>query len=352
MRVATLLLVSACARVAAPPAPVADAPIAVAFGSCNQQEDDQGFWGVIADSRPNLFVAAGDNVYGDLGRDASGRVRLLPVDLGRLDVAYATLAASPAFQRFRAAVPIAATWDDHDYGQNDAGAELPVRAASQARFLDFWQVPADDPRRSRDGVYTASILGDPDARVQVVLLDTRSFRGPLATVPAPPGELGVRYRPSDDSTSSMLGEAQWAWLEGVLREPAAVRLVVSSIQVISEAHPFERWGNLPHERERLLALLARTGATNTVILSGDRHVGGLYELAQPWGTLVELTSSSLNRSFRADEVDPSRVGPLVGEDNFGWVRVDPERRRVRLELRSADDGRTLLAHDVALPAPR
>ena len=34
---------------------------------------------------------------------------------------YAQLAAKPGFARLRAMVPVVATWDDHDYGANDAG---------------------------------------------------------------------------------------------------------------------------------------------------------------------------------------------------------------------------------------
>ena len=56
----------------------------------------------------------------------------------------------------------------------------------------------------------------------------------------------------------MLGEAQWAWLAERLREPADLRLLVSSIQVLAEGHGWERWGNLPAERERLIRLIAET----------------------------------------------------------------------------------------------
>ena len=42
----------------------------------------------------------------------------------------------------------------------------------------------------------------------------------------------------------MLGEAQWSWLRQELQQPAELRLVVSSIQVLAEAHGWKRWGNL------------------------------------------------------------------------------------------------------------
>ncbi len=347
-------LVAACATRApvASPGAVSALPEVdvIAFGSCNQQADPQGFWDVIAAVKPDLFIAAGDNVYADVVVRPDGGVDLLPGDLGRLDAAYALLAEQEPFQRFREAVPILPTWDDHDYGRNDAGADLAIRSGSEARFLDFWGVPASDARRSRPGVYTSATYGPPGRRVQVILLDTRSFRGPLQGVPAPEGQRGIRYVPSADTTSSMLGAAQWAWLEGVLQEPAELRLVVSSIQVLADRHPYERWGNLPHEQARLLALIESTAAQGVVLLSGDRHLGALYRTTAGPYPLYEVTSSSLNRTFGRDEVDGARLGGIVSEDNFGTVRVDWGAGEVHLELRSAHSGVTVRTVSVALSA--
>ena len=63
----------------------------------------------------------------------------------------------------------------------------------------------------------------------------------------------------------MLGDAQWAWLAERLREPAALRLIVSSIQVLAEGHGWERWSNLPKERQRLFDLIRDTGARSVPV---------------------------------------------------------------------------------------
>ena len=128
------------------------------------------------------------------------------------------------------------------------------------------------------GVYHARTFGPAGRRIQVILLDTRYFRGALerSTARGVPGDgRPVRYSPSHDPMSSMLGDAQWAWLEERLREPAELRLVVSSIQVVAEDHGFEGWSRLPLERERLLALVDETGAEGVLFLSGDRHLAEL-----------------------------------------------------------------------------
>jgi alkaline phosphatase D len=73
-----------------------------------------------------VFIFLGDNVYGDT-RDPSV-----------LRAKYAKLQDKPEFQRLCAQVPILATWDDHDYGENDAGRDYPMKEESRGIFCDFW----------------------------------------------------------------------------------------------------------------------------------------------------------------------------------------------------------------------
>jgi len=297
----------------------------IAVGSCIDQTRPQPLWDAVLDSRPDLFVFAGDNVYASQP----------PWSLERLQQAYAQLAAQPGFARLRASVPHLAIWDDHDYGLNDGGAEFVDKQASKQAFLDFWRVPAQDARRQREGLYAAASFGPPGSRVQVLLPDTRWFRSPLKPTPQRNAPGAERYVPDADPSLTMLGEAQWRWLEERLREPADLRLIVSSIQVLAEGHGFERWGNFPLQRQRLFDLIARTRANGVVLLSGDRHIGALYRETR--GTpypLLEMTSSGMTHPWRqAAEAGPNRLGPLLGELHFGLVDVDWESRAVTLSLR-------------------
>ncbi len=165
----------------------------IAFGSCANQDQPQPIWDAVLAYRPELFMFMGDNVYGDvsLGRDdrAQGRLRQSGGDRGLREA---------RARRCR----LLATWDDHDFGRNDAGADFPYKEQAKALFLDFWQVPADDPRRGREGVYSAATFGPAGMRVQVILLDTRSFRSPLrrkppsaCPAPAPTRPIPTRPRP-------------------------------------------------------------------------------------------------------------------------------------------------------------
>ena len=63
-----------------------------------------------------------------------------------LQESYAQAARVPGMARLRSTIPHLATWDDHDYGKNDAGAEFAGRARRLRRlFLQFWNVPPTDP---------------------------------------------------------------------------------------------------------------------------------------------------------------------------------------------------------------
>jgi alkaline phosphatase D len=219
-------------------------------------------------------------------------------------------------------------------------------------FLDFFGVPKDDPRRTREGVYSAQVFGPPGKRVQLILLDARYFRGPLKAgfKPGEPGE-GRRgkYVPNDDPAATVLGEAQWAWLAAQLKVPAELRLIGSGVQVVPDEHGSEMWGNFPRERKRLFRLIRETGAGGVVFLTGDRHLAEISQLpaAHPDGVgypLFDVCSSSLNTpsgNFTktkvrfANEVNSYRVGLTYFDVNFGTVLVDwePADPVVRLQVR-------------------
>jgi alkaline phosphatase D len=296
----------------------------IGFASCINQGRPQPIWDTVLADRPDLFVFGGDNVYCEM-----------PYSLANLRRAYAQAVESQGMSRLRRQVPHLAIWDDHDYGASDGGAEFASKAESKSEFLGFWKVPAGDPRRMREGLYHAQVYGPPGRRIQVILLDTRWFRSPLKPTDRRDAPGRERYLPDPDPAKTMLGEAQWRWLEARLREPAEVRLIVSGIQVVVEGHGWERWGNLPRERERLYGLIARTGAEGVVFLSGDRHIGALYQetAAVPY-PLLEMTSSGVTHPWsQAAEAGPNRLGELFTELHYGMVEIDWDARALRLAIK-------------------
>lgn len=325
----------------ATPALRADEPLSrIAFGSCANESRPQPIWDSINELNPQLFIFTGDNVYADTAD---------PVKLRR---SYEELAAIPGFAKLREICPVIGTWDDHDYGKNDAGAEFEGKEAAKEAFMEFFGTPEDSPLRQRGGVYDAESYGPEGKRVQVILLDTRWFRGPirkmtkdeLRAARAESGKKVGRYLPDEESDSTILGEEQWAWLAEELKKPAELRLLVSSIQVLALDHGWEKWGNLPKERKKLLDLI-RDNATNVVILSGDRHSSDISLLPPetdggPFYPLYDITSSGLNQTGLTDEPNRFRVAgeEVYNQPNFGWVEIDwdQEDPAIKLEIRDLD----------------
>lgn len=335
-----------CAQPAPPaalaPGPVTAGRVRIGVVSCCDQTKPQPLWNAVLAEAPEHLVFAGDNVY------ASRQ----PFDIGELRAAYAQQARVDGFQRVRQRIAHSAIWDDHDYGLNDGGTDFAHRQASKDAFLAFWAVPADDERRSREGLHHARWIEREGRRVQLIVLDTRWWRSALKPTDQRGARGKERYLPDADPAKTMLGAAQWAWLEQRLREPADGHVVVSSIQLLAEGHGFERWGNLPLERERFFRTVKASGARGVVLASGDRHIGALYHHAGPEAgyPLWEMTSSGVTHPWAtADEPGPNRVGPLVRERHWGLVEFDFAAAELTLSLRG-EANQVLHEHAVPLAA--
>ena len=282
----------------------------LSFGSCNNHLKPNLLWDDILQSEAQAFVWGGDIVYADTD------------DVTKIRRYYTELSAQESYAQLAASMPISGTWDDHDYGLNDGGSEFSVKAQSKEALFEFLQVSADDPSRNREGVYQKQLLEHGEYRVDILHLDTRYFRSALTE-----GANGKRYQPNPYGQGTMLGEAQWQWLETQLKESTANLIIInSSIQVLSSEHPFEKWNNMPHERERLIALM-NASAIPVVILSGDRHISE-FSVMPPSPDrsfpLLDFTSSGLTHSYSgfSGEPNPFRVNNVVSEVSFGILDVD------------------------------
>lgn len=303
----------------------------IAFGSCMEETlPVPALRGVLA-TQPDLFLAMGDNLYGD----DPAVDPALPI----LTQAYRDLATNADFAALNRSVPILATWDDHDFGANDAGAIYGGKTRAEALFEGFWGESAlgqDHP-----GVYGARIFGTKGQRVQIIMLDTRSFRSPLKDSDEPGAKGKERYVPDDNASKTMLGEVQWAWLAEQLKQPADLRLIVSSVQVLADGHGYEAWHTLPQDRARLYRAVNQAHAKGVVILSGDRHMAALYRQSGLVDyPLVEITASALNRSMRVtnDEMSVQQIGPAYAPNNSGLLEIDWRGKSLRLSIRNEQGG--------------
>jgi alkaline phosphatase D len=296
----------------------------IAFGSCAKQWEPQPIWKAIGARSPDVFLFLGDAIYGDWhGEDVFNPTS------DSLEADWRMLSEIDEFRTFRSQVPILATWDNHDYGKHDGGAEFDLKEASKDIFLDFFEEPAGSDRRKRPGIYDAKILGPRGKRVQIILLDCRSFKSSYVIDKRSAEEkaaLNIRgqYLPNPTPDATLLGDAQWAWLAGELKKPANIRIIASSTQIVADEKAMEEWGNFPLERQKLFDLIDETKAEGVILLSGNVHYSEISLTNEGPYTLTDFTASGMTHSTPAyaELANSRRVsGPFTGY-NFGEVEID------------------------------
>ena len=298
----------------------------IGFGSCLDQAKPMPIFDAIKGENLDLFLMIGDNVYGD-SEDK---------DLDELRSAYESQRQN--FEIMNLNFPFEAIWDDHDYGMNDAGVEYPHKKKSKELFLNFWDVQEDDIRRFREGLYFDIIKNINDKKLQIIFLDTRTFRDSLKASDqiGKPGK--ERYIPNPDNSLTILGTDQWRWVKEKIGQKVDFRIIISSIQFLAIGHGWESWNNFPLQRAKLIKFIDKANLNHTLILSGDRHRAGIYEIKTESGKRIsEVTSSSLNASFPNDEENgPLRLGNTYVEENYGVISIDSENRQLIASIRDID----------------
>ncbi|WP_420400251.1 alkaline phosphatase D family protein [Flagellimonas sp.] len=293
----------------------------ITFGSCNKQDMDNPFWDDILDLDPQLWIWGGDNIYADTD------------DMELLKSMYDKQNKVEGYAVLKSKIPVIGTWDDHDYGLNDGGEEFIMKDGSQEQFLDFMGVAPESERRARKGIYAAHTYEIPAGKIKVMVLDTRYFRSRLEKDPNPER----RYMPNIKDDATILGDAQWKWLQNELQSTGAdFNLIVTSIQFLAREHGFEGWGNFPKEIERMNQLISNSKAKGVMILSGDRHISEFSKTQLEGMTypLIDFTSSGLTHSYSNFESEPNhfRVGSVTSVPSFGLIELNLVTREAKLKI--------------------
>nr|XP_029122799.1 uncharacterized protein LOC105052891 isoform X1 [Elaeis guineensis] len=333
----------------------------IAFGSCANQSAPQPIWNAITDFDPQLFIWLGDNIYGDnkhpfklFGKERTigpwkNVERFFPATEQEMRQRYEMAKNNQGYSKLRQRAQVIGTWDDHDYGLNDAGKEFSGKDTSQRLLLDFLDEAQESPRRKQAGVYASYLFGPTGKQVKVILLDTRYHRDPVF------------------SDGTILGEAQWKWLEAEIKGPESeVTIIASSIQVISNLSAttgpmfyMESWGRFPKERQRLYKLINDSKRHGVFFISGDIHFGEIsrYDCGCQY-PLYDITASGLTQAVEKAVPPPlafvvrvvawltpstMRVfAPICryrsctyGQPNFGAIEIDWDAvpQRIKVEVR-------------------
>ncbi|MFT5012235.1 MAG: alkaline phosphatase D [Dinoroseobacter sp.] len=286
----------------------------ILFGSCSHQDKAMPIFNAILSEPKDAFVFLGDNIYGDTE------------DMEVLAQKYKKLGANSLVKELRETTPTYAIWDDHDYGENDGGKDYPQKEASKELLLDFWKVPTDSPRRTReDGLYGSYVVGQGTHQIRIILPDLRYQRDDLTSV----GKLDFftdrrpkNMGPYSKSVGSMMGEQQWEWLAAELQKPEALKIIASSLQVLSDFTGWEAWGNFD-DKQRLLDLIKKHRVNGVMLISGDTHWGEISRLEAGLDyPLWDVTSSGLTEEWKQVSPNKNRVSEATTEVNYGFISVN------------------------------
>jgi alkaline phosphatase D len=289
----------------------------IAFGSCNRHDMEQPMWQFIDKNEADLWIWLGDIIYGDTR------------DMKVLKKKYILQKKNKEYKKFGTQTGIIGIWDDHDYGENNAGKEYPKRKESKDLLFEFLEVPRSNPASKREGAYQSYSFGPEGKRIKVILLDCRYFSDKPQR-----DENGFDI---PDPSLDILGKAQWKWLHEELKNSTAdIHIIGNGIQVIPEEHPYEKFANFPTTRKKLFDMFETFKPKNLILLSGDRHIAEFSKISlenYPHD-IYEITSSGLTHSFDSFEGEENkyRVGNVVSQLNFGLLKFDWQSKSVNISM--------------------
>ncbi len=329
------------------PAPSDTGRVVVAFGSCSRDSEfgRTPVFAHIPTHAPDLMVWAGDNSYFVHGGTGPTRFSTTTKD-GDWDSREKMLARHlqtrrlPSLEKVLRSVPSYATWDDHDYGANDADARFVHKEAALEAFSQVWANPDKPEGAPREGVATSFRHGP----VECWLLDGRWFKRTR----------DEKKRLLPDAT--IWGAEQVAWLEAsLLASDAPVKLIVSGTQIFEEGFVGEgHWQEAKQERARFEAFLREKRIDGVIVLSGDRHHHELMKVGPVDGAFIyEFTSSPFQYGQKVGPIpkergNKTRIWGTRG-NGFGLVTIDikgPRSGSIRFDV-FGEDGAT--PKDAATP---
>jgi alkaline phosphatase D len=194
------------------------------------------------DAKPDLSLWIGDNIYVDTNDKPS-----------EFDRGYDSLSKLQYFKELRQIGTHLATWDDHDFGNNDAFKNYPLKDYSKNAFANFWDL-RDKFVNFDDGIYYNQLFSFNGKKLHVIMLD-------------------VRYnRDMPDGSGDILGTKQWQWLGETLKQKADLTLLISGSQILLNSETgSETWEDYPKSRTKLFDMIRRNRQENIIFITGDQH---------------------------------------------------------------------------------
>lgn len=276
------VLIPETAAIVTAPETTTTGNVRIVFGSCFHR------WGLGNKAQADAILSRNPAAMLLLG-DIAVQDRNNHLGLHRAD--YLMRDLMPAWQNLVATVPVYATWDDHDYFDNDKagiprGYTAKDRADVRDVFRQAWNNPAYGFGDNRGGVFLRTRIGPCD----IIMVDNRYFR--------------------ENRKNSFLGDDQMTWLEEQLLDCKGPFIIMSCGSMWSDyvSNGKDSWGKCdPDGRERIFSLIEKHQIGGVLLISGDRHGARGFRIHRPSGfDFHEFEAGSLG----------GRKGPPISSPNW------------------------------------
>lgn len=295
--------------------------VKIAFGSCPHR------WGLGNHNLLEQIRNRGNHAMLLLG-DIAAQDRNDHLGLHRAD--YLLRDFLPAWKDFASKVPVYASWDDHDYFDNDK-AGIPEGYTDKDRegvrgvFQHSWVNPSYGNESINQGIFTRDRV-DP---FDIIMTDNRFFRT---------GQKG-----------SFLGKSQMDWLKEQLLDCKGPFIILSCGTMWSDyvSNGKDSWGvNDPEGREEIFSFIEENKISGVLLISGDRHGARGFTIPRKSNFgFYEFEAASLGARVGPPAQDPSWDTQLYGIDGefaFGEFTYHPSNEDPAVTFRLvSEDGNYL-----------
>ena len=302
-----------------------------AFSSCARTGSEHAVFETIRQRDPDVFLHLGDMHYENISRPDPRLFR----------AAWDTVLSSSTQGALYRDVPLAYTWDDHDFGPNDADSRSPARPVARAVYREYAPHYPLGAGAGNAGVFQAFSFG----RVRFIMTDLRSDR--------------MADKTPDTPAKTMMGTAQKMWFfEELLVAARTHSLIVwaSSVPWIGD-RAGDQWASYASERREIANFLGEHQIKNLCILCGDAHMiaadnGQETSYAdRPAAPIPVMHGSALDQggSFKGGPYSEGHYVPEAKEGCFGWVEVKDDGQRVHVDFTGrvqSDEVKVALSFDV------
>lgn len=279
-------------------------------------QEQKKIWPEVMSWDSDYVLLIGDNVYADKYMDVRGD--LTPEQLWQR---YVETRNKLTFYKSRQLRPTLATWDDHDYGSNNGGADYKYKAESADIFQAFFAQESEMPIYQR-GPGVSSYLKA--FNQNFLFLDDRSF---------------LKKDENKAGNYGFWGETQEDWAFDILKQNPQPTWLINGSQYFGAYSGFESFeGSHPKNFKQVLSKLKQAKAP-VVFISGDRHLAEMMRISkQDIGYVTyELTSSGVHAKTYPESSkikNPRRMEISAGPLNYMLIESEVDGPTLKANVTS------------------